>query len=152
MNRKVYAISMLLSFSVVCGHMMVPHHHHESLELEYSNPQSHKSNHSHTHDGKHHHSHDEEESENQPTEHSDQNFPQHFHLSASDDVDFARINNSWNLNYRHDNQDLISAELFFKKIFEPPNISDNAYADFEIPPGTQYDPEANRLRGPPTIV
>lgn len=152
MNRKVYAISMLLSFLVVFGHMMVPHHHHESFELEYSNPQSHKSNHSHTHDGKHHHSHDEEESENQNEEHSDQNFPQHFHFSATDDFDLARVINSLTQDYKQDLRSLISEELFFHKFYEPPNISEPANIDFARPTITQYEPEANGLRGPPYIA
>jgi hypothetical protein len=61
MKRKIYAISLLLSFLVVFGHMMVPHHHHESFVIEFSSELGHHGNHSHPHNGKHRHAHGEEE-------------------------------------------------------------------------------------------
>lgn len=149
MNRKIYAITLLLSFMVVFGHMMIPHHHHESFEVEFSGSVS---NHSHTHNGEHYHSHHEEESENQHEEHSDQNFPQHFHLSSSDDIELVRLNCSWTQDYKQVNQNLISSELFIHTFFEPPIISGNAYTFFEIPSNPQFKPQANSLRGPPTKV
>ncbi len=149
MKKEIYAISLLLSFLVVFGHMMVPHHHHESLTIEYSSKLNQQKNHSHPHNGKHHHSHDDE-NDNQAANHSEHSFPQHFHISATDEFDLVRVNQAGGNNYITDNQYLINSELLPMRLFDPPNISPNTFSDFFAK--SQYEPGANGLRGPPTIA
>ena len=150
MKKEIYAISLLLSFLVVLGHMMVPHHHHESFTIEYSSTLNQQEAHSHPHNGKHHHSHDHDENDNQADHNSEHNFPQHFHFSATDDFDFIRVNLTGKINYITDIQYSINSELLLKRVFNPPNISPNTFSDFIAK--SQYEPGANGLRGPPSIA
>ena len=150
MKKEIYAISLLLSFLVVLGHMMVPHHHHESFTIEYSSKLNQQEAHSHPHNGHHHHSHDDEENDNQADHNSDHGFPQHFHFSATDDFDLVRVNQTGKINYITNNLYLINSELLPKRLFDPPNISPNTFSDFFAK--SQYEPGANGLRGPPSIA
>lgn len=129
---------------------MVPHHHHESFALEQFGEPNQQEVHSHPHDGTHHHDHDKEESDKESEHSTEHSFPQHFHLSATDDLDFARVNQAGGINYIADIQDLISSEWLPEKPFCPDIISLNTYfALFTI---SQYNPGANGLRGPPSIA
>ena len=150
MKKEIYAISLLLSFLVVFGHMMVPHHHHESFTIEYSSKFNQQEAHSHPHNGKHHHSHDHDENDNQAADHSEHSVPQHFHFSATDDFDLVRVNQTGKINYITNNLYLINSELLPKRLFDPPNISPNTFSDFFAK--SQYEPGANGLRGPPSIA
>ena len=149
MKKEIYAISLLLSFLVVFGHMMVPHHHHESFIIEASSNLNQQEAHSHPHNGNHHHSHDDEK-EKQTTDHSEHSFPQHFHFSATDDFDLVRVNHTGRINYLTDIQSSIDAELLSKRVFNPLNISSKTFSYFFVK--SQTAPGANGLRGPPSIA
>ena len=151
MKSKIYAISLLLSFLVVLGHLMVPHHHHETSNTENLSNNTHQT-HSHSHNGTHHHHHESEEPENERDNNTDPEFPQHFHFSSTNDFDFIRLNKISSNDVKHCNQDLLTSQLFFWELDEPPVIILNSNFKSERHFFTQNKPGANSLRGPPSIA
>ena len=152
MKRKIYSITLLLSFMAVLGHLMVPHHHHESSKAENSSKHIHQTTHSHYHSGTHHHHHESEESENEKENNAEPGFPQHFHFSVTNDFDFLRLNKVLSNDVTLGNQDLITSQLFFWELVEPPIIILNSNFELEKHFFTQNKPGANGLRGPPSIA
>ena len=136
---------------VVLGHLMVPHHHHESSNTDNSSNNIHQT-HSHSHNGTHHHHHESEEPENESENNTDSGFPQHFHFSATNDFDFIRLNKIASNEVKLGNQDLLTSQLFFWELDEPPIILLNSYFELERHFFTQNKPGANGLRGPPSIA
>ena len=151
MKRKIYSISLLLSFIVVLGHLIVPHHHHESSNTDNSSKNIHQT-HSHEHNGTHHHHHESEEPENEKDDNTDPGFPQHFHFTVTNDFDFIRLNKISSNEVKLGNQNLITSRLFFREMDEPPIIIVKANFESERYFFTQYEPGANGLRGPPSIA
>ena len=151
MKSKIYAISLLLSFLVVLGHLMVPHHHHETSNTENLSNNTHQT-HSHSHNGTHHHHHESEDSENEREDNEDSGFPQHFHFSATNDFDFIRLNKISSNDVKLCNQDLLTSQLFFWELDKPPIVI--VKPNFELGRHffTQNKPGAYSLRGPPSIA
>ena len=151
MKRKIYSISLLLSFIVVLGHLIVPHHHHESSNTDNSSKNIHQT-HSHEHNGTHHHHHESEEPENESEDNADSGFPQHFHFSVTNDFDIIRWNKISSDDIKLGNQDLLTSQLFFWELDEPPANIVKPNFESERHFFTQYEPGANGLRGPPSIA
>lgn len=151
MKSKIYAIFLLLSFLVVLSHLMVPHHHHESSNTDNSSKNIHQT-HSHYHNGTHHHHHESEDPENDTENNPDAGLPQHFHFTVTNEFDFLRLNKISSDDVKLGNQDLITSQLFFRELDEPPVIIVKHNFESERHLFTQNKPGANSLRGPPSIA
>jgi len=133
---------------MVLGLMMVPHHHHESLAKI---KRTHHENVSHAHHhGSHHHDHENHDSEGK--ESNDQNVPQHFHFSTSDNFEPLRIDQVARGIAGQSQPTLTIINLFS---WNP----DDSYDCLNYPniwPGktakSQNNPGANGLRAPPSIA
>ena len=130
---------------------MVPHHHHETSNTDNLSKNTHQT-HSHHHNDTHHHHHESEEPENESENNADPGFPQHFHFSATNDFDFIRLNKIASNEVKLGNQNLITSQLFFWELDEPPIVILKPNFESERHFFTQYEPGANGLRGPPSIA
>jgi len=150
MKLRIYAFLMLITFSSVIGHMMVPHHHHESLaeiKKDHHSPISHTHHH-----GSDHHYHDHEKQDSEDNESSDPRVPPHIHFSASDNFELLRIDKvSTELN--NPIQSTVALIVLYSwdlnddsHILKHPNIGQSKT------PRSQHEPGANGLRGPPSIA
>lgn len=149
MLKKIKAISLLLSFMMVLGHMMVPHHHHESLAEIKKTHHEHIS-HAHRHGSHHHHDHEKQESDDKGS--SDQNVPQHFHFSTSDNFEPLRIDKAGREINGQAQPTIAIVNLFSWD-------SNDSYDSVNYPNiwpekavRSKHSPEANGLRAPPPIA
>ena len=92
-KRKIYAISLLLSFLVVLSHQVISHHHHDTIAYEFSTSLEKVDEQEHVHHDKHHHHHDShEESDNEKDTDKEHNhrFPLHQHVTTTNVFDCTR--------------------------------------------------------------
>lgn len=150
MKKRGISITLLISFLLVLWHMMVPHHHHESIAKINIAGTEHVS-HAHHH-GIHHDHHNHEKQDSDSKESNDQNIPQHFHFSTSDSFEPLRINS-----IRHELLEQANATLAIVNLFSwNPDESYHTLEYINIWPiktaRSQNKPGANGLRGPPSIA
>lgn len=139
-KNKIYAISLLLSFLVVLGHGMIPHHHHESVAGNLFDGQS-------LVDFP-----DEKTNERNSSEEHNHPFPIHHHISASSDFVTARTNLQESNPLNKTSSLFVVFVVFQTDFSEPPSITTNRYKDKPFLISSDSYPAANALRGPPAIV
>ena len=147
MKRKIYTISLLLSFLVVLSHELIAHHHHEGLALNFSV----RGEHDDEHNNEKHHQHDSQDEE-ENSEHNHHSFPPHYHISATNYFDYTRTNIIDSNTQIQDISSFIVAHLFFINSSKPPNLAGNPYRELHFLISSLFYPAANALRGPPSIV
>lgn len=133
-------MSLLLSFLVVLSHEMILHHHHDtmadglfSIQSDVDSP-SEKSNESKS-DEEHNHA-----------------FPLHHHISATRDFVYARTNLHESNPSNKITTLFLVAIVFYNDFFERPVLTNNRYRNKPFLISSLFNPEANALRGPPSIV
>ncbi|WP_157624444.1 MULTISPECIES: hypothetical protein [Sunxiuqinia] len=140
MKNKIYAISLLLSFLVVLSHEMILHHHHDDMVEGLLSKQSivdfpvEKSNEGNSAD-----------EHNHP-------FPLHHHISATSDFVYARTNLHKSNSFKKITTLFVVLLVFQNDYFEPPCSKSQYYRREQIILNSLFAPEANALRGPPSIV
>ena len=152
MKNRIYAISLLLSFLAVLSHEMIPHHHHEVLELNFSVSNEHDADHEHKHHQEegHQHHHDSEKEEKKK-EHNHP-FPFHQHISSASDI-FIKRPNLLESNTQIPNiAFLVYTELYRMEFLKPPNLEVSLYKEPPFLNSSICNLEAFALRGPPYIV
>lgn len=151
MKNRLYAITLLLSFLTVLSHEMIPHHHHETLALNYSIGYK-QDNHKHKliQDRESHHHHDSENEEDNTEHHHP--YPFHQHLSATNDVYIERTNLLESNTQIREISFFFVAEFFRLELFKPPEHKRKSYEEpLFLNPSLIYL-KAFALRGPPSIV
>jgi hypothetical protein len=152
MKNRIYTISLLLSFLVVLSHEMIAHHHHEDLALNFSDSyeQDDDLEHKHLHEGEHQHNHDSQKEEKD--EEHNHPFPFHLHITAASNFNIERTNLLESNIQIRDISFLIFTEIFQLAFLKPPNIEGNLCGEPPFLISSLCNPEANALRGPPSIV
>lgn len=153
-KRKIYTISLLLSFLVLLSHETIPHHHHDFELDEFSSFHKydeqyshHKTDDNHNHDvgnQKHNHSNDSEKEHNHT-------FPFHHHISPTNDFDYLRFGSLRNIVF---NLSLFTVLNSFanSSISEPPELGFIRFTDKPFFVTTIFEPGAIGLRAPPSIA
>jgi hypothetical protein len=131
---------------------MIPHHHHESLALNFSVSYKYDDGRGlkHHQEEEHQHNNDPQKEENK-TEH-DHPFPFHQHLYDTNGIYIERTNLLESKTQIRQISFLVIAELFRTEFFKPPELEGKLYVEppFLIPSLSYL--EAFALRGPPAIV
>jgi hypothetical protein len=147
MKNRIYTISLLLSFLVVLSHELIAHHHHEDLALNFSVMNEHDDE----HNNEKHHQHDSQDEEDN-SGHNHHSFPPHYHISATNNFDYTRTTILGPNFQVRDISSFIVAHLFFINPSKPPNLVNNPYIELNFLISSLFNPDANALRGPPSIV
>ena len=155
MKRKIYTISLLLSFLLVLSHQVISHHHHhESLANDFTANHEKVDMHKHEHNDKHHHHDSNEESGNEKASDRDHNnpFPFHHHVAVTNDFDCTRANLQESNISNHSIKIITVLCLFHREHPEPPKITNYSYKEPPFIINSLFEPVAIALRGPPSIV
>ena len=153
MKKKIYAIGLLLSFMIVLGHEMIPHHHGYNFDIQdVATPQP--KHHSHHHSDGHHHHHkttEQDKADNSRKNH-DHPFPLHHHLSTDYGFDCIRIDLRKNVELQSILLMVLTTRLTDTEIL-PPEIEFLKYfANKPFRIKSIFEPGAIGLRAPPSIA
>lgn len=154
MKRKIYAISLLVSFLVVLSHQVISHHHHDTTAYDITSNMV-ADGHKHEHNEKNHHhqdSHQEEKSEKDTDKDHNHPFPFHNHISVTNDFDCTRANYQESNISNHSIKIITVLCLFNREYSESPELSNYGFGDPPFLIISLFEPGAIALRGPPTIV
>lgn len=155
MKRKIYAISLLLSFLVVLSHLVISHHHHDTEAYDFISGHVVADGHKHEGNEKHHHHHEankEKKSEKDTDKEHNHPFPFHHHVSVTNDFDFTRTNYQESNISNHSIKIITVLCLFHSEHPEPPNLTNYSFGDPPFIIISLFEPGAIALRGPPSIV
>lgn len=151
MKRKIYAISLLLSFLLVLSHELIEHHHHhhEDLAFDFSARYEHDTGHDHLHGTMNHHH--ESNNTEKDSEHNHP-FPFHHHFCVINDFEIERINLLEGNSQIPNAASFIISYLLIVEFVKPPNLERNLYGEQQFLKSSLFNPAANALRGPPAFV
>ncbi len=148
-KRRIYAISLLLSFLVVLSHELIEHHHHHDLAFVFSSKCVHDFDNDHLQD-KLNHQHESKNIE-KDSEHN-HSFPCHHHFCTINDFAIERTNLLEGNSQIPDAASFLIAYLLIHEFAKPLNLKRNLYGEQQFLKSTLFIPATNALRGPPAIV
>ena len=146
-KRRIYGISLLLSYLIVLSHQVISHHHDHhydvlaeqfSIILEKVND----------------HGHDHEEDSDETYSHQDHKhpFPVHQHYFTTDDIDYTRTYVSESSLKIRSVTSFFVSHIFFSGFSDPPDFTLICFGDPPFLKTSLFDPGATTLRGPPSLV
>ncbi|QGY45793.1 hypothetical protein GM418_19575 [Maribellus comscasis] len=125
---------------VVLSHEVILHHHHDDVaDGLFSNQIAAESP-------------DEKSDERNPDDEHNHPFPLHHHISATSDLVYARINLNESNPLNKITTLFVVTVVFWNDFSEPPDFANNNYENKTFLISSLFNPEANGLRGPPSIV
>lgn len=150
MRRKIYAISLLLSFLIVLSHELIEHHHHhKDLAFDFSARYEHDTEHDQL-QGKVNHQHESNNKE-KDSEHNHP-FPLHHHFCVINDFEIERTNLLEGNSQIPDAASFIISYLLIDEFAKPQKLERNLYGEQQFLKSSLFNPATNALRGPPAIV
>lgn len=152
MKRKIYAISLLLSFLVVLSHQVISHHHHDTLAYDFTSNIEKDDGQKHVHNDNHHDSHEEDNSQKDTDKDHNHPFPPHQHISATNEFDCTRTGIQQTNTSNHSIKIITVLCLFLRDYSEPPNLTNYSFGESPFLINSLFEPGAIALRGPPSIV
>jgi len=149
-KRKIYAISLLLSFLIVLSHELIDHHHHhEDLAFGFSPGYEHDTEHDCLQGNVNH----QPESKGKEKDSGHNNpFPVHHHFCTINDFEIERTNLLEGNSQIPDAASFTIAYLLIVEFAKPPILERNLYGEQQFFKPSFFYPAANALRGPPAIV
>lgn len=138
---------------IVLSHMMISHHHHDTVAYKFSTIDDKIDEHKHHDKHDHHHDSNEENNNDKDTDQThNHSFPFHHHFSATNYSDFTRVNLQVLNSSNQSIHTFVYLVLIHTDYSEPPSLTNYNYGEPPFLINSHFEPWATASRGPPYIV